>query len=356
MENFINENLLSTFFLSILLLVIFILGYKKIKGLKFIFGILVALFIPIVFIVFLKICYFYLPGNTIGEVGDWIAFSGGYIGAIIALTGIWWQLDRTTRVTKEKAVDNALTYINFFVKFNLDNINKKKIEFIYEEYLHFEKNIIPTNNMYIKLYEIESEFIQNNLTTYIELGIIEDVYKIKEMINEFNIRGNLYFKELNENRKFLETFLNDISFQDIKQNETFSLLNKLLKIISKIIFKYNSATLSGHIIDLYFIDRDLNYLKKECLNYKKIEDYFFIEEIEEIFKNSNFIFLSKLDLLKNIQNEKIIPTFNINDSLLLSAAYLSLLQHIIFKLKLFKYSDEQKLKKLENIYFNLKYI
>ena len=47
---------------------------------KFFKILIIILLIPIIFIGVLKLYYLIIPGEEIGSKGDWISFSGGYIG------------------------------------------------------------------------------------------------------------------------------------------------------------------------------------------------------------------------------------------------------------------------------------
>ena len=63
---------------------------------------MVILLIPIIFIIILKLYYLIIPKEEVGIKGDWIIFSGGYIGSITALWGIWWQVDNEKKEEKKK--------------------------------------------------------------------------------------------------------------------------------------------------------------------------------------------------------------------------------------------------------------
>ncbi|MEG1506668.1 MAG: hypothetical protein RR478_04120 [Bacilli bacterium] len=57
---------------------------------------------PVLFIGVLKFYYIVIPGKEIGTVSDWTSFSGGYIGAVLALIGLWLQLHLEKASEKEK--------------------------------------------------------------------------------------------------------------------------------------------------------------------------------------------------------------------------------------------------------------
>ncbi|WP_338998856.1 hypothetical protein LC560_01555 [Fusobacterium animalis] len=67
---------------------------------KFFKILIVILLIPITFVIILKLYYLIIPGREIGSKGDWISFAGGYIGSIIGLWGIRWQVDNEKKNKK----------------------------------------------------------------------------------------------------------------------------------------------------------------------------------------------------------------------------------------------------------------
>ena len=102
---------------------------KKFKYHKLFFTFLFIFGTPIFFIGILKLYYFILPGKEIGSIGDWISFSGGYVGAILALGGIWWQINHS-KLEKQSEVDNEykniIIYIHHLLVYNLNELNKSK--------------------------------------------------------------------------------------------------------------------------------------------------------------------------------------------------------------------------------------
>lgn len=96
---------------------------------KFFKILIVVLLIPIIFIIILKLYYLIIPGREIGSKGDWISFAGGYIGSIIGLWGIWWQVnnEKKDRETKEEQkYKNFKKYIEQIIEFNLKELENSK--------------------------------------------------------------------------------------------------------------------------------------------------------------------------------------------------------------------------------------
>lgn len=108
---------------------------------KFFKILVVILLIPIIFVIFLKLYYLIIPGREIGSKGDWISFAGGYIGSIIGLWGIWWQVnnEKKEKIRKEEEkYRNFKKYIERIIDFNLKELEKSK------------ENIIKTYTYHIR--------------------------------------------------------------------------------------------------------------------------------------------------------------------------------------------------------------
>lgn len=108
---------------------------------KFFKILIVILLIPIIFVIFLKLYYLIIPGREIGSKGDWISFAGGYIGSIIGLWGIWWQVnnEKKEKIRKEEEkYRNFKKYIERIIDFNLKELEKSK------------ENIIKTYTYHIR--------------------------------------------------------------------------------------------------------------------------------------------------------------------------------------------------------------
>jgi len=108
---------------------------------KFFKILIVVLLIPIIFIIILKLYYLIIPGREIGSKGDLVSFAGGYIGSIIGLWGIWWQVnnEKKDRETKEEQkYKNFKKYIEQIIEFNLKELENSR------------ENIIKTYTYHIR--------------------------------------------------------------------------------------------------------------------------------------------------------------------------------------------------------------
>lgn len=63
----------------------------------FIKKVFIVIIVPFIFLGILKIVYL-LPGTEVGEVSDWIEFGGTYLGAIIAVGGIAYQIESAEKI------------------------------------------------------------------------------------------------------------------------------------------------------------------------------------------------------------------------------------------------------------------
>ena len=108
---------------------------------KFFKILIIILLIPIIFIGVLKLYYLIIPGEEIGSKEDWISFSGGYIGSIIALWGIWWQVSnekKNKEIKEEQRYKNFKKYVERIIDFNLKELENSR------------ENIIKTYTYHIR--------------------------------------------------------------------------------------------------------------------------------------------------------------------------------------------------------------
>ncbi|WP_281699687.1 hypothetical protein [Cetobacterium somerae] len=244
---------------------------------------LIVLTIPIIFIGVLKIYYLLIPGEEIGEVGDWISFSGGYIGALLGLWGIWSQIEKEK---KEKEIEKKeknlgfLKYLAFILRKNIKTFENDCI--FYENIIKFNslkfnysKNIFPAN------------IIESHFNTIFK-------YKWSELFFEINTKLDEFYKKIKE----LEELENDNLYsklreqvnieykEEIEFSKKYNLLephwinvHNYLECIDLLVdldtSKNNIKELLDdqfHIIDKYFNEFDEEYTKFNKINYNRIYD------------------------------------------------------------------------------------
>lgn len=264
--------------------------YKITKKLIFL---LIVLIIPILFIGVLKLYYLIIPGEEIGEIGDWIGFSGGYIGALVALGGIYFQIleDKKNKEIEEKKhllkqKQNILKYLEF-------NLNKNKEFFSENNY----GNILDCTSFgflkhesFPKVYSLNSDYIQNNINSILSLEIIG--YKIIDFdfeINDFIISYSYLVRNLQTKKILLE------NIQEYLKNMLTSTENEYV----------GNGQFFFHKLSIQDILFQVSIIKSICYS---LEDCnFFINKglIPEIFvklkeNENNEKFINKLDQhLKN---------------------------------------------------------
>lgn len=180
--------LLCLFFLAIGLL------RKKSKLIPPLVVNLILLF-PFLLVLLLKVTYEIIPGEEIGDVGDWIGFLGGYVGAIVAIFGIWYQLQENKRneleKEKRKKRENIISLFHLFID-ACENYSSFMECFIREEKINKPLCIFPTKNIMEQLIiEADSDFKSILARGYARFFAID-------MYNSLNLQGEKLREELNE--------------------------------------------------------------------------------------------------------------------------------------------------------------
>ncbi|MGL5902179.1 MAG: hypothetical protein ACRCZO_05780, partial [Cetobacterium sp.] len=102
---------------------------------------------PIISIGILKLYYIIIPGEKIGSVGDWISFAGGYVGAIVALVGIWWQIKYDEKKLNKQ---NSNFFLYYFENIE-NNLQKNKEEIYYcmvnKKFAHENEIVLQSDNL-----------------------------------------------------------------------------------------------------------------------------------------------------------------------------------------------------------------
>ena len=151
--------------------------------------------IPIIFIPFLNFLYFILPGTEVGAIGDWIGFAGGYLGAILGICGIYWNINRQEKIDKNKKKENYKS----FLKVTLNTIeknqklwNEKSNKFKKSDTFHMlfsnKKEFLP----YFLLYDV----LTNEYLTQIVENNHEKILELDSLLKEIDDSSNVFFKNI----------------------------------------------------------------------------------------------------------------------------------------------------------------
>ena len=162
---------------------------------KFFKILIIILLIPIIFIGVLKLYYLIIPGKEIGIKGDWISFSGGYIGSIIALWGIWWQVSNEKKdkeIKEEQKYKNFKKYVERIIDFNLKELENSR------------ENIIKTYTYHIRFLNRQEiynfkEINETLFKIYIDKIIEEDDDILMDKITIFKNEKKEIFEKENNN-------------------------------------------------------------------------------------------------------------------------------------------------------------
>lgn len=152
------------------------------------------------YVFFIKMIYLYAPGEMVGKIGDWISFSGGCIGAIGAILGVYFQFENEKKNRKEdfergiiEKQQGAIEFFKIFfeqVIYGLENLetfffnattkghNLEKSEFL--------KSKIPSSiywEMYNKL--SDTPIGKDLLIAFEKIGSMDE--NIKELLEKSNI-------------------------------------------------------------------------------------------------------------------------------------------------------------------------
>lgn len=177
---------------------------------------------PIIFIVILKLYYKIIPGEEIGTVGDWISFSGGYIGSLMALGGIWYQIkkeNKEKRKEKDLLLNENMKYIIFYLNMIKTNLKKDEEEIYYfcfnSFFLYKNKlNILQRNNKLDKSFD---ESLKNIINTPEYYMILKIYIKIEIYLKKVESLSQYRRILLQEEKKFSDLKILDYKYANLKR-------------------------------------------------------------------------------------------------------------------------------------------
>lgn len=276
---------------------------KNHKEAMFIFIIIIT---PFIFLLTLKLIYTFLPGIEIGEVGNWIEFSGTYLGAIIGITGIAYQIYRQSEDRKEdekKAIikerAGAKRFVIYYLKVLKENIERSKVNLILMIDINCKTQLEDIEEEWIIDNELSPKFFQEIEKFYIEdeVGIeLIKIYKDSKYLESI-IRNVLIEFRVNKTDEKLPELL---SYKTDEKESNFLYSHRIFKIRSIIL---NKNHCDKNILKNYLnsIIKALNTIENDFLGLKnsflQLEDLY-IYEAKDNQKNFDKL-IENIDLVIN---------------------------------------------------------
>ena len=260
---------------------------------KFFKILIIILLIPVIFIGVLKLYYLIIPGKEIGIKGDWISFSGGYIGSIIALWGIWWQVSNEKKdkeIKEEQKYKNFKKYVERIIDFNLKELENSR------------ENIIKTYTYHIRFLNRQEiynfkEINETLFKIYID-KIIEEEDDI--LIDLYNLQLELKLN-LDKTIGFCDEKARLMDKITIFKNEKKEIFekenNNILKLYYFEQFMIFNNFLSASLLTAYPNDDSILFYTGEIIGFITSED---LEKDKYTFRN----YTANNRLLKKEINEK----------------------------------------------------
>lgn len=296
---------------------------------------------PFLFVLVLKFIYAYVPGEEIGDPGDWISFTGSYLGVIGAVGAVWWQMRKEER----DEIKGLLFYIKKILKNNKENytleymykinsqalsvatiwyrdvskINLKNFKLEKEDELLLYKHGYSD---YIELNDRISKIIDSYYFTFKEENIFFEIFKLykKNKIEQKSLEQKNLEKEID---KINDILLNLAQYFSCLSSKPFKNKEKLAEIKNQI------SSLNKKTIERYTRDNEpLKYLDEKflvlCATTTKKDVKKKIQEIYSFFINIYFIFITDTSL----DYENILPSVISKKKYLFSDDYENLISEI----------------------------
>ncbi|MHA4990803.1 hypothetical protein [Cetobacterium somerae] len=220
---------------------------KKIRENKVLIFLFLAIIIPFLFLLILRLTYDFLPGIEFGDKNSWITFGGTYLGAIVAIGGVVYQIKNVEKergFKEKKELKETYNFLIFYLKkmendfdlvaTNLSNILKSsdnsKVDFkrIFSEG-EMVVNLILDNYFLEQIKKISGQKIGIDL-----IELYTQTHNFENILKEFAIK-EYYFND-EKFKKFLK------KLPDFKKNYNiiiFGLNNYIEKIGYEKNFGYN---------------------------------------------------------------------------------------------------------------------
>ncbi len=298
--------------------------------------IFLILILPIIFLII--VCFGLI------ELESWLGFFGGYFGVLGAVVAVYLQ----SYEEKKKKLENATLYIKFILEFNYKRNFENNIQFELIKIFTLEGEIISISDEYNHFLNFNENEIQNNISSYIELGILEKIYELISLIKCFTYHYNYWYKNSNDFYSKILSLEKKLNLKQKNLQLKFKYIYNIVKEFSKINETYNSIEYGEfYKSKLYFFKSKKNNLESNYNELKKFASYYEYNKID-----------NSIQLLEKINKEiKKNRLTNIRlDSKISSQffeSYKESLEVLFIFLKDYKLLDSKELKYYELMYYTM---
>jgi hypothetical protein len=274
-----------------------------------------------------------LFGKTVvGTKNGWLGFYGGFLGGIISLVGIWWQITRKEKQDNKEKFEGLERYLSYVFQKNIEFKNKESVVYALQKDINYMSQFkdVPWREGYIygEVYLPSSKFIEDNLKILMELKesgkelleVIDDMNYFNQEIkffNEFRMKnGEILYKVKDKVLQFPKNTLKD---------RVLSFIN-LIEQFSRVVIYYNR--MDSNKKDLEMVKFFQNTIMKKC--FEKYNTY-----------NDGELYWSDLSKLENKFNELNLDERNIQTSIKLNEVLIEMVKELHSYLDIVEFKDNK---------------
>lgn len=164
------------------------------------------------------------------DKGEWAGFLGSYLGGgvsgVIALVGIYYQLNEEKKYKERETKLGILKYVKHVLNENLNDEKGKNDKFMKDTFIFFSyKNFLPVEEKTKMLIEINSKFIDDRLNHIFDFSFGGELYNLKNDIINFNNTCD-FLSKISFDK---EEFYNELEKNKLELNiKIFKILSDLL--------------------------------------------------------------------------------------------------------------------------------
>jgi hypothetical protein len=270
--------------------------FRRVIKLVFIILILFMISIGLIFLItgitpFISEKVYNCLGKTVvGTKDGWLGFYGGFLGGIIALVGIWFQINRKEKQESKEKFEGLKKYLSYVFRKNIELVIKNDIIYKVQSSLNYSdefKDIFSREEKTpIELYLPSPKFVEDNLKIIMELDIGEELLSIIKEMEDFN-QNIKTFQSQRIKTKGIFDEINKISSNLLEDELKYLDILEIIENFSDLIMCYNERDLINN--NLNILNNMKGHIKRDlfkCFSKFNIKDSYKI--IESEFSNLQF--------------------------------------------------------------------